>query len=260
MRIISPALFRLVFGIHAFIPVMMTMHRIIPGRLYGAMGYRVFSFLFNWSDDRWDRGLRDRMFIFAPVYVSAESMRWWLGRECFAKQKCILATREDSKKEEEEDTMEDYYNNVGSHSPEPYAPGHQHRKHEKRPKGSTAWYNEKVPPFALWVAGTDDLVDGRKLLRRFERGREPHVRVVHSKIIEEYEHLDVIWAMDSIEKVGREVKTVLWQTCNVREQVRVPAGCEDVVPWVDDRAKVRSDTSASDESSSSSDENDLLLP
>lgn len=85
MRVITPGMFRLMFGIHAFIPLMMAMHRMLPGRIYGWLGYKVFSFLFDWTDSRWDRGLRDRMFQFAPVYVSAESMRWWLGRECFAK-------------------------------------------------------------------------------------------------------------------------------------------------------------------------------
>ncbi|KAI9731075.1 MAG: hypothetical protein M1818_007932 [Claussenomyces sp. TS43310] len=243
MRVISPALFRMVFGIHAFIPFMMTMHSCLPGRLYGAMGYRVFSFLFNWSDARWDRGLRDRMFQFAPVYVSAESMRWWLGRECFAKQKCILATREEGKQEDVEDELEDYYHkskiendkqdkgegNSGKESAEVV------EKHRKRPKGSTAWYDEHVPPFALWVCGSDDLVDGRRLLRRFERGREPHVKLVHTKIIEEYEHLDVIWAMDMIEQVGREVKEVLWKTCDVRDECRVPHGCEDVGVWAQNK-------------------------
>ncbi|PMD56657.1 alpha/beta-hydrolase [Hyaloscypha bicolor E] len=244
MRVISPALFRIIFGIHAFIPFMLTMHTLIPGRLFGAMGYRVFSFLFDWTDDRWDRGLRDRMFQFAPVYVSAESMRWWLGRECFAKQKCILATREEGHQEDAEDEMEEYYhrsssqnqNETQSPSPHPTRPrrmSEARRKHERKPKGSTAWYDSHVPPFALWVAGSDDLVDGRKLLRRFERGREPHVRVVHTRIIEEYEHLDVIWAMDCIEKVGREVKEVIWRTCNVRDKVRVPRGCEEVEPWQD---------------------------
>jgi len=249
MRVISPAFFRIIFGIHAFIPFMMTMHTLIPGRLFGAMGYRVFSFLFDWSDNRWDRGLRDRMFQFAPVYVSAESMRWWLGRECFAKQKCILATREEGHREDAEDEMEEYYhhsagknrNNMQSSSPppSPTRPSRFRRssevrhKRERKPKGSTAWYDNHVPPFALWVAGSDDLVDGRRLLRRFERGREPSVRVVHSRVIEEYEHLDVIWAMDCIEKVGREVKETLWKTCDVRDQVRVPRGCEEVEPWRD---------------------------
>ena len=79
MHVISPAMFRIFFGIHSFIPLMMTMHRVLPGKVYGFMGYRVFSFLFSWTDTRWDRGLRDRLFQFSPVYVSAESMRWWLG-------------------------------------------------------------------------------------------------------------------------------------------------------------------------------------
>lgn len=240
MRAISPALFRMIFGIHAFIPFMMTMHSCLPGTIYGAMGYRVFSFLFNWSDDRWDRGLRDRMFQFAPVYVSAESMRWWLGRECFAKQKCILATREEGRQEDVEDEMEDYYHkSKKDNNRQDEGQGQSCRqstevvaKHRRRPKGSTAWYNEQVPPFALWVCGSDDLVDGRRLLRRFERGREPHVKLVHTKIIEEYEHLDVIWAMDMIDKVGKEIKEVLWKTCDVRDKCRVPVGCDEVDAWL----------------------------
>ncbi|KAL8737573.1 MAG: hypothetical protein Q9181_001551 [Wetmoreana brouardii] len=236
MRIISPGMFRLVFGIHSFVPLMMTMHRYLPGRLYGALGYRVFSFLFNWSDTRWERDLRDRLFQFAPVYVSAESMRWWLGRECFATQKCILATREEGRREEEEDadeyvSLEEYFENGKGQSSELRGEGSSGRKW----RGRNAWYDEQVPPFALWVAGSDELVDGRRLLRRFERGREPHVRIVHQKIIEEYEHLDVIWAMDMIEKIGREVKEIIWRTASAeaKDMCRVPQGCDDVEIWDD---------------------------
>lgn len=231
MRIISPALFRLVFGIHAFIPFMMTMHATLPGAFYGKMGYRVFSFLFDWTDTRWERGLRNRMFQFAPVYVSAESMRWWLGRECFAKQKCILATKEEWRQEEEEDEMQDYYNSVKEANKHGDGTAGKDQNPHRHPRGSTAWYNSQCPPFALWIAGSDDLVDGRRLLRRFERGREPHVKIVHSKIIEEYEHLDVIWAIDVIEQVGRELKEVLWKTCDVRDRVRVPEGCDNIPIW-----------------------------
>jgi hypothetical protein len=82
----------------------------------------------------------------------------------------------------------------------------------------------------MWVCGNDDLVDGRKLLRRFEKGREPHVNLVHSKVIPEYEHLDVIWAMDAVDQVFKEVREVLWKTCNARDICRVPEGCEAVLP------------------------------
>lgn len=218
-------MFRIMFGIHAFIPFMNTMHTYLPGRLYGALGYRVFSFLFNWTDDRWDQGLRNRLFQFSPVYVSAECMRWWLGRECFATQRCILATRTENEEEDEEDEEEDYYIHNKSHPTERRPSDSHDLKNSDR--GSRAWYDEQVPPFALWVAGADKLVDGRRLLRRFERGREPHVRVVHSKIIDDYEHLDVIWAIDCLDQVGKEMRQILWTTAPeiARKNCLIPQGC-----------------------------------
>ncbi|KAK0920481.1 hypothetical protein LTR57_009737 [Friedmanniomyces endolithicus] len=242
MQLIGPGLFRLVFGIHAFIPLMMHAHQFLPSAFYGWMGYHVFSFLFSWSDQRWDRGLRNRMFQWAPTYVSAESMRWWLGRECFAKQKCILATREEGRLEDLEDEEDDEVIRKFYVDREPKAVTPRMKlqrnitsfhcqtlthQHHDQTRGKYAWYDSRFPPLALWVAGADNLVDGRRLLRRFDRGREPHVRVVHKKIIEGYEHLDVIWAMDSIDKVGKEVGEVIWRTADheVARVCRTPVGC-----------------------------------
>ncbi|KIW07566.1 uncharacterized protein PV09_01522 [Verruconis gallopava] len=229
MRVISHGMFRAIFGIHAFIPFMMTMHRLLPPRFYGFMGYRVFSFLFNWTDERWDRALRNRYFQFAPVYVSAESMRWWLGRECFARQRCILSTKSELDIEDREDSQ-----NFSPHTAHD-EDSPQRSPHRAEDRGRYAWYDEHVPPFAIWVAGNDDLVDGRRLLRRFKQGREPHVRVVHERIIPEYEHLDVIWAMDVIEQVGSDLLATIWKTVpqKYRDQVRVPKGCEGLQFLVD---------------------------
>ena len=209
IQCVPDSLFRLVFGIHAFIPFMVAVHRWMPSRVYGTLGYHVFSFLFQWTDARWDRGLRDRMFQFAPVYVSSETMRWWLGRDGFSRQRCILATDKVCKHEAEEDHRVERGIDDG------------------RLRRDTAWYGPQMPPVAMWIAGSDDLVDGKRLLQRFCNGREPHVRVVHSKIIDEYEHLDVLWAMDVIEQVGKEVREVLWSTMpdEARSKCRVPRGC-----------------------------------
>lgn len=245
MQLISPSMFRMVFGIHAFIPLMLVAHKVLPARPFSWMGYHVFSFLFSWSDSRWDRDLRNRMFQWAPVYVSAESMAWWLGRNGFAKQKCILSTREEGQIEDEEDEEEDavikqYYaekENLNLTDRQKFQRSLNEYRREKLStrqqddddrRGRFAWYDERFPPLALWVCGADDLVDGRRLLRRFERGREPHVNVVHQKIIEGYEHLDVIWAMDSIEKVGKEVREIIWRTASSESQkrCRVPVGCD----------------------------------
>lgn len=72
-------------------------------------------------------------------------------------------------------------------------------------------------------------------MRRFRRGREPHVRIVHEKVIPGYEHLDVIWAMDSLEQVGKEVLESIWKTVPevYRDNVRVPRRCQDLEFWVD---------------------------
>ena len=45
----------------------------------------------------------------------------------------------------------------------------------------------------------DNLVDGRRLLQSSERGREPCVRVVHQEVIEDYDHLNVVWGIDVID-------------------------------------------------------------
>ncbi|PKS07900.1 hypothetical protein jhhlp_006508 [Lomentospora prolificans] len=259
MRIISPAMFRIMFGIHAFIPFMMTMHRIMHPRIYGWLGYKVFSFLFNWTDDRWERDLRDRMFQFAPVYVSAETMSWWLGRNGFAQHKCILSTKDIVRAEEKVDFEMDGFEQGNKEitalrsEPESATLKKAVEACRRKPRGATAWYNDQVPPFALWVAGNDDLVDGKKLLARFERGREPFVRVVHCKVIPEYEHLDVIWAMDAVDQVFSEVKEVLWKTCNVRDKCRVPKGCENIEEWTWSPRSGDEDGSQSSSSSSGHD-------
>ncbi|KAL5336619.1 Alpha/Beta hydrolase protein [Aspergillus crustosus] len=211
MRLISPAAFRLVFGIHSFIPFMITVRRILHARIYGKLGYTVFSYLFNWSDSRWDSGLRDRMFQFTPVYVSTETIRWWLGADGFSTHQCILSTKEACLAEGDEDRC------IQVRSTEP-----------ETTHSDTAWYGPETPPFALWVGGSDQLVDGRKLLDRLESGREPHVQVAHAKVIEEYEHLDVLWAMDMIDQVGREVRQVLWETMppNARAISVMPRGVD----------------------------------
>ncbi|PGH16166.1 hypothetical protein AJ79_01933 [Helicocarpus griseus UAMH5409] len=216
-RLPTPA-FRLFFGIHAFIPFMLTMHRLLPAPFYGAMGYTVFSHLFKWSDARWDRALRPRFFQYSPVYVSAECMRWWLGRGGFATHGCILSTREQMAQEEEAEHLQEGMDvahtekDLESNSqPAAVHPSSTSPRKSIAATASAAWYDERVPPMALWIAGSDELVDGRRLLRRLESGREPHVRVVHSKVIEEYEHLDVLWAMDAVEKVGRDVGRVVWE-------------------------------------------------
>ncbi|KLJ06287.1 hypothetical protein EMPG_09291 [Blastomyces silverae] len=218
MRLIPATCFRLVFGIHAFIPFILTLNTFLPAVLYGSLGYMVFSYLFKWSDTRWDRGLRPRFFQFSPIYASAECMRWWLGKGGFADHGCILNTREELARENAEDARHDAKVTEKGGEGEASAIGLPLSTDADADVANGAWYDDRVPPMALWVAGSDQLIDGSRLLRRLKGKREPYVRVVYSKVIEEYEHLDVIWAIDSIEKVGMEVRRVIWEC--VKEDAR----------------------------------------
>ena len=161
MPLLSPWYFRLIFGIHSFIPLLMKIHATLPGKLYGKLCYPIFSDR-NGSDvENWDRGLRDRMSQVSPVYLCAESMLWWLGNGCFAQQKCILATREACDAEDKESVMsicsqnENKVDNSleGKIDDMPKVPLECEKIINKNSEGSIAWFNHQVPSFALWVAG-----------------------------------------------------------------------------------------------------------
>ncbi|KAG6055145.1 hypothetical protein E4U17_003180 [Claviceps sp. LM77 group G4] len=227
MNKLSPFAYYLVFGMHAFIPLMMQMHSSLNPRLYGWLSYTVFSFLFDWSDLRWDRGLRNRLFQFAPVYVSSETMRWWLGKGGFASHGCILLTKEMAQYEEEADGIGTDTNiEISTDTAPKCANRYESSERRNLVLAGSPWYNDQVPPFAMWICGKDQLVDGRRLLRRFEKGREPHVKLIYSKVVEEYEHLDVIWAVDAVEQVFQDMRDVLWKTCYDQKKFRTPASCD----------------------------------
>lgn len=63
--------------------------------LVGKPIYVTYNFLFGWTDQNWDRGLRNRCFLFIPRYFSARCMTWRLWWGEFADRGCVLGTREE---------------------------------------------------------------------------------------------------------------------------------------------------------------------
>jgi hypothetical protein len=81
-----------------------------------------------------------------------------------------------------------------------------------------------MPPVSLYVGGRDKLVDGRKLIERFEKV-ETGVVLVRAQIDDEFEHLDCIWGFDCIDRVAKNVRQDIWTTIPVEEDVVLPEGC-----------------------------------
>lgn len=160
INFLTPTMYNLFFGILSFMPIMMHARKIIyKSKLFGFLSYAMFHYLFSWDDSLWDPSLRGIHFLFSPVYISTQLMRWWLSSDGFVNSKSILDNKE-------------------------------------------SWYDDNdTPPIKLFIGGKDRLVDGALLIDHL-RNHEPTFSNYEYDIINEYAHLDVLWADDVIEKIG----------------------------------------------------------
>lgn len=166
--------YRIFFGHHSFIGLMIVFHAIMPESVYTFFGYIMFNYLLGWNDSLWNQSFRARHFLFSPVYVSADLMFWWLGKNGFANYGCI-------------------FNESVDH-----------------------WFDrEQFPPLAIFAPGKDNLVDPYALINRltnYEQLKEFKVWDLPA-----YSHLDVLWAADVVEKVGRPLGQFIWEQVDDKE-------------------------------------------
>lgn len=91
MRWLPDSLFDIFFGVHSFIPIMISLRNVMyKTPMYGLTAYAMFSYLFDSDDYKWDRTLRDIHFLFAPIYQSSKLMKWWLKGRGFQNGKAII--------------------------------------------------------------------------------------------------------------------------------------------------------------------------
>lgn len=175
---------RWVFGNKSFVPMMMEMRNFLVGhKIYSFLSYVMFNYLFNWNDILWDRPLRDRHFLFSPVHISVKLMQWWLS----------LNPLKSSFKTFAEDTFPDIKTWFPIRNETVSMDEHLHKnQHKPLP--------EDWPKILLFTPRQDRLVDGERLINHFIN-HEPH-SVYKIWYIDEYSHLDVLWASDVIERIG----------------------------------------------------------
>lgn len=221
-RSLSRRTFSVLFGTHTFLPAMMHAYDYVPARIYGSLAYLIFTSLFHWSDARWERRLKARMFGFSPILVSTEHIWWWVGRDGFGARGCVFDMPGLESQQQEEEEEEEQGEEQG---------GEQREEQGEEQGAGKGWFPEGTPPMALWVPSSDNLVDGMKFLEHVtDKKREPHVDVVHATVVPGYEHLDVLWAVDSVEKVASEVANVIWETAvgnNNEDGLMVPRSLEE---------------------------------
>ncbi|CCF57831.1 hypothetical protein KAFR_0D01840 [Kazachstania africana CBS 2517] len=159
-----------IFGDRIFMEIMMTVRNLVVGQsFFSFICYAIFNYLFDWNDCLWDPNLRDRHFLFSPVYVSVKLMQWWLSN--------------------------DLNKLTFKNTPELIYPEYE------------SWFNKDPkkhnPNILLFVPKQDRLVDGERLINHFLH-YESHINY---KIwyIEEYSHLDVLWATDANKRISKPI-------------------------------------------------------
>ena len=172
MRSLPDPLYDLFFGINSFMPILNAMRRLTYKMSgFGLFSYIVFSYLFDWNDYLWDVEIRKFHFLFSPVYVSNKLMKWWLRAK----------------------------HGAGIEWNKPII------------KDDGPWFTEESPDLFMIIGGKDNLVNGDMFVDRMAHvERQMEGRWDYIKL-EEYSHLDVLWADDILDRVGHRILNFLQQ-------------------------------------------------
>lgn len=188
-----------VFGKRSFMPLMMQMRNLAAGlKPFSFFSYIMFNYLFDWNDVLWDRCLRDRHFLFSPVHISVKLMQWWLSPDpskisfkhgadkIFPPERTWFPIN-NAEEDKNENTGKD--TELGSSSA-------LHLNKARKDAGS-------FPRLLLFIPRQDRLVNGEKLINHFINHEDKSIYKIW--YIDEYSHLDVLWAHDVIDRIGQPV-------------------------------------------------------
>lgn len=183
-----------VFGQKSFIPFMMRMRRLMAGsKPFSFFSYIMFNYMFDWNDKLWDPKLRDRNFLFSPVYISVKLMRWWLTpkRDMVGFKNGAHKLFPDTKRWFPiEESPADSSSSLNLKS----VPIHLNETRNSA---------KDFPHIMIFAPKQDRLVDGERLINHFINYESRDIYKIW--YINEYSHLDVLWAKDVIERIGRPI-------------------------------------------------------
>lgn len=171
-----------VFGTKSFIPLMMFMRNIGAGtKLFSFFSYIMFNYMFDWNDVLWDKQLRDRNFLFSPVSISVKLMQWWLSPD------------------PNKTSFKYGSNKMFPHDKTwfPVKNENDSQIHLNEPREN----HSEFPQIMLFIPRQDRLVDGERLINHFVNYEDNSIYKIW--YIDEYSHLDVLWAHDVIERIGK---------------------------------------------------------
>jgi alpha-beta hydrolase superfamily lysophospholipase len=170
-----PRLYRSLFGIKSFLPLMSTCQNYLPPFVFMSLAYHMFHYLFAWTDTNWDLKNKNHYFQFTPRPQSTKNIHHWaqMGKAGVIKP--------------------------FEHSPVTSSSS------SSAPKARFDVSCVKCP-VALYYGTQDTIIDGPKL---YEACWEAGVELKAVEEVEGYEHMDCLWSQDARSRVWRRVLGVL---------------------------------------------------
>ncbi|KAK6464740.1 Alpha/Beta hydrolase protein [Scheffersomyces coipomensis] len=195
---LSHVSYLLIFGSCSFIRYLNALRSILSTyKIYYLLSYYVFNYLFGWNSKHWDKDKKvwQCLMLFNVVYISSDLMAWYLSSfigPSFSNQ--LLSKKA--------------YKNGDN-----YKINNEPKKENSYLPFCETWFDENctIPPMILFTGETDDMVDGDRLIAHL-RHYEPNLKEGENLFIfkiADYSHLDVIWAVDVIDKIGMEASKVI---------------------------------------------------
>jgi len=155
------------FGRKEFIPLINTVKAIAPTSMFTGVAYKMFHYLFNWTDAEWDKSYKNAYFQFTPRPTSTKALAHWfqIARNGnvlrpFETESAVNLGRLDSGLESESS------------------------------EGDSFDISCIRCPVAIVYGEKDKIVDSERLINEF---RASCGNLVLAECIKGYEHMDVIW-------------------------------------------------------------------
>ncbi|KAJ3102457.1 hypothetical protein HDU97_000539 [Phlyctochytrium planicorne] len=172
-------LYRTLFGVKAFLPIMTFVQKYFPPYVFATLAYHMFHYLFGWTDTNWDPRNKSSYFQFTPRPQSSKAIHHWAQMGSAGVIKPF--------------------------DPEAKCPSQGGVRHKAKPPVFDV--TAIRCPLAIYYGTKDSIIDGPALHKRCEE--EKSVNLVAAEVIEGYEHMDCLWSMDAKEKVWKSMVKLL---------------------------------------------------
>lgn len=216
-----------------FIPLMTFIHRLFPEKLFMSLAFRMFAFLFHWTDRNWSADRKPHYFRFTPRPTSSRSILHWtdiakngwlhpfvpcqhVSSRSFAPSSQSVPTSPLGKGFARNPVVVELQSTPVS----PRSADNINSPVNSEISLINGFLNDmgkaydlsllyQVPLLLIW-GDSDYLIDPVKMLQVFEdyqlRGRPMNILLKEG--IEGYEHLDFMWAKDAEQEVWLKIEKI----------------------------------------------------